>query len=239
MDPMDVINSGMQELTVALVNHRRDTPEERLDFAVMTLKALGHIIDKRWCAGDIKTSNMLRGQGKFVLSDFDGAINIAEVIRSMNPQFWFANGWEKTKAKKTPELSAYCQIKYIPDVTKGYAHIRYTQAITDYFWRCEAQNYEYACNALDMRAGALSIYRLLTNKRPPIENKTDNKQYYDDLEQNLTGKVHASAIKLLRRMSEPPEKEIDCTKPFKPPVSREELNVLIAILEQQKAGALP
>ncbi len=125
--------------------------------------------------------------------------------------------------KKFNLLKDYLATQFLPDGTEGYGSKLYRIAMCNYFWRAEKENFKNACQALDMRAAALTIYAILTATHPPKDE--NDKDFYISLERKLlTLGLSAKACSIIRRMAEP------CLAPlgmnFTPPVTLDELEDL-------------
>ncbi len=125
---------------------------------------------------------------------------------------------------KLRALKEYTATQFLPPPTRGYATNLYYNAMCNYFWKGEKENFSNACYAFDMRAAALTIYGIFTGAHPP--EKENDREYYDTLEQSLaTLGLSRTAAHLIRRMAEP-------TLPPKLPVTFDELQTLINELDQ-------
>ncbi|MCE5294005.1 MAG: serine/threonine-protein kinase [Chlamydiales bacterium] len=130
------------------------------------------------------------------------------------------------------ELREYLNTEFLPAHTDAYRSQKYIQAMCDFFWRCDPENYRKACNAFDMRAAGITMYQYLagTNLTPKDEN---DEEYYASMPQNLAQKVSAVAINILCRMAKPLDpKPGHPNAPFDTPVSIDELKTLKAIFSQ-------
>ncbi len=121
------------------------------------------------------------------------------------------------------ELRSYLRTNFFPAHSKRYASEKYLKKMGDYFWRCDAVNYEKAAQAFDIRSAGLTIYVILTGARPPLNE--DDPAYYETLERSLRGLgIDPLAASIIRRMAEPVVKKF--SKNFDMPVSIDELEEL-------------
>ncbi len=117
---------------------------------------------------------------------------------------------------------------FLPGTTKGYACKRYLDVMCDAFWQSDKKLFETACNALDMRAFALTAYRILTSNPVPLEEEENDTAYYDRLESALRAQdIGKEAANILRRMAEP---RVD--EKFTLPVSIKEVKKLTELLRK-------
>lgn len=133
---------------------------------------------------------------------------------------------EVVNPKALEELRAYLKTQFLPAKSDGYASDIYTQAMCNYFWRAEPENFKNACHAFDMRAAGLTIYIIFTAAHPP-RGKDDCPAYYEGLDNQLRAlKISKTAISIIHRMAEHKAQPLDA--PFQLPVSLDELEQLKA-----------
>ena len=124
--------------------------------------------------------------------------------------------------KKLALITDYIKSTFLPGTTKIYACQRYLDVMCDAFWQCDEKLFEAACNALDMRATALTAYRIITSNPLPSEDGPG----YDKLESALRAQnIGKEAANIIRRMAEPKSDE-----KFSLPVSIKEIKKLITLL---------
>lgn len=136
-----------------------------------------------------------------------------------------------TDDAKLRTLSNYLNTSFLPVKSIGYACPKYSRAICDYFWRCEKDNLERACNAFDIRALGIALYEIFTATEPPLGEK-DNPDYYKKMQTDLT-ELHLpeQACRLIRQMAEPlPDFDTTSGKAFTVPCSDRELQTLQELL---------
>ena len=129
-------------------------------------------------------------------------------------------------------LRKYVNIEFLPAQSDAYTSKRYITAMCDFFWRCDIENYNKACNAFDMRAAGITMYQYLagTNLTPLHD---DDEEYYANMPRGLEQKVSSVAINILCRMAKPlAPKPNHPNEPFDTPVSIDELKALRAEFAQ-------
>jgi len=138
--------------------------------------------------------------------------------------------------QKLQALKEYLATRFLPDSTRGYASDQYLNAMSNYFWRAEADNFALACKAFDIRSAALTIYACLTGTYPP--KMDDDTAFYNGLQQSLQDiGVSKWAASVIRRMAEPKVPKLGDA--FVLPVSIEELVQLQNEFHQQLPTSLP
>ncbi|MBS0635732.1 MAG: serine/threonine protein kinase [Verrucomicrobia bacterium] len=133
---------------------------------------------------------------------------------------------------KLEELRAYLATEFLPAKTDAYASNIYIQAMCDYFWRCDVDNYKKACNAFDMRAAGITMYQYIAGTDQTPANEHDD-SYYNSMPDTLVGKVSRVASDIICRMAKPlAPKEGHPNVDFETPVSMDELHTLKAHFEE-------
>ena len=148
----------------------------------------------------------------------------------------------QAKAESTPaiaiidserfaQLRSYLDTKFLPTKSTGYACREYTQAVSDYFWRCEPEHLERACFAFDQRAFGIMIYLFFTAAKLPL-GKDDALLYYCKLEYDLKQYgMPVEAAKLIHKMAEPIRNFNTASRePFPVPCTDDELARLQSLL---------
>ncbi|MCE5293386.1 MAG: hypothetical protein LLF94_02070 [Chlamydiales bacterium] len=99
------INEAFKEAAGLIIEHTLPL-EKKMSHLSTYVGALLFILKYKICHGDLKPENILWGDDKFVMSDFNGFIDLNEACALMRPEYRFENEEEKNSMKVI--VQAFC-----------------------------------------------------------------------------------------------------------------------------------